>query len=167
MQECKDTTFPKNNSPSDVNTPPARASTRHVRFHHMIASQMKTGNMMTTNELPTPLLAATTIASQYVAMLHVGLTTFLSTIVDQCLKAYSVYFHSSAKNNEMRLNLNHVPTSVKKIRLTLQPLDEVKESEDYKALHTQLMAETEALHRKWVDDYALVVNTWNCNALLQ
>ena len=67
----------------------------------------------------------------------------------------------------MRLNVTHVPTSVKKIRLTLQPLDEVEESKDFKALHTRLVAETEALHQKLVDDYALIVNTWNCNLILQ
>ena len=154
-------------SPSDVPSPSARASDRHVRFHHPIASHLRSGTSSIATELPTPLLAATTIASRYIATLHIGLTTFLSTLVDQSLKAYSVYFQSSSKNNEMRLNLTHVPTSIKKIRLTLQPLEEVKESEDFKALHSRLVVETEALQRKWADEYAIVVDTWNCQALLQ
>ena len=87
-------------------------------------------------ELLTPLSAATAIASCYIATLHIGLTTFLNAIMDQCLKAYLVYFHTSAKHNEMRLSPTHVPSSIKRIKLTLQPLDEVKESKDYRALQT-------------------------------
>ena len=67
----------------------------------------------------------------------------------------------------MCLNIAHVPSSIKRIKLTLQPLEEVKASEDYKALHTRLAVETETLHRKWAHDYAHVVDSWNCKALFQ
>ena len=40
-------------------------------------------------------------------------------------------------------------------------------SKDYKVLQTRLAAETEALHRKWADSYAIVVDTWNCDTLLR
>ena len=155
------------NSPSDVNTS-MRSSGRRVRFHHATFTPPRAGTTTTmTPELLTPLSAATAIASRYIATLHIGLTTFLNAITDQCLKAYSVYFHTSAKHNEMRLSPTHVPPSIKRIKLTLQPLDEIKESEDYRALQTRLAAETEALHRKWTVEYARQVDEWNCTILLQ
>ncbi len=33
--------------------------------------------------------------------------------------------------------IHHIPTSIKKLKLTLQPLDEVKESEGVKALQSE------------------------------
>ena len=50
---------------------------------------------------------------------------------------------------------------------TIQPLDEVKESKDYKALHTRLVADTEALQRRWANEYANVVDGWNDEVLLR
>ena len=67
----------------------------------------------------------------------------------------------------MSLGDNPVPTSVKKIRLTLQPLEEVKESEDFMALQTKLNTETEALHRHWANTYSIVVDMMNCDASLR
>ena len=146
------------NTMSDV---PSRSSPR-VGFHNPISSEL---NNSPAEKEATPLREALKLSLEYIATLHIGLTTFLSTLAEQCLKDYAVYFYAHEKNKGMRLDPTQVPTSIKKIRLTLHPLEEVKESEDFMALHTQLVAETEALQRKWTTEYAMVVDTWNCNAL--
>ena len=150
------------NTTSDVQVISPRSGQR-VGFHNPISNELHSPAERET----TPLSEAIKLSSEYIATLHLGLTTFLSTLVEQCLKDYAVYFYANEKNKGMRLNTAQVPTSIKKIRLTLHPLEEVKESEDFMALHTQLVAETEALQRKWMTDYAIVVDTWNCNALLR
>ena len=149
--------------PSDVAN--VRASERQVAFRHPIETTQKTGN--TPPDRLSPLAAAIELSSQHIQTLHYGLTTFLMTLTEQCLRAYSVYHHSSAKVKEMSLNTTHVPNSIKKIRLTLQPLEEVKASEDFIALQARLVTETEALHRKWATEYSIIVDTWNCDTLLR
>ena len=151
------------NPPSDVAD--VRASERQVAFQQPLETTQKTGN--TSPDRQSPLVAAIKLASQHIQTLHYGLTTFLMTLTEQCLRAYSVHHHSSAKIREMRLNPTHVPNSIKKIRLTLQPLDEVKASKDYQALHSRLVTETEALHRKWATEYSITVDKWNSDALLR
>lgn len=136
---------------------------RRVAFRHPITTQ----HTAAIDRTPTPLEAALNQSSAHIATLHPGLTTFLTQLVERCLKEYAEFFYANEKNKEMRLSAAPVPTSVKRIRLTLLPLEEVKESEDYMALHTRLVADTEALHRKWAEEYFKVVDTWNCNARLR
>lgn len=125
---------------------------------------MNTGN---TDETTSPFEAATTLSAQYIATLHSGLTTFLNSLALKCLKAYSAFYYAQAKNTEMRLPTAPVPKSVKNIKLTLHPVEEVKTSEDFNALLARLETETEALHRKWVTEYTSIVDTWNTEALLK
>lgn len=117
---------------------------------------------------PSPLEAAITLSRKYIETLHSGVTTFLTFLTEQCLKEYSEFFQSTMKTQRgSNLGTAPIPTSIKRIRLTLQPMEEVKESEGYKALHARLVAETEILHRRWTDTYATVVDKWNCDARLR
>lgn len=151
------------NTTSNVQFPPR--SERRVAFHNPEITCVQSTSRTDTEKILTPLEAALNVSLEYIATLHIGLTTFLSDLVEKCLKEYAVFFYAHEKNRGMRLNNAPVPTSVKKIKLTLLPLDEVRASEDFMALHTELAAETEALHRKWADKYTIIVDTWNCNAL--
>lgn len=117
-----------------------------------------------TTELPTPLEAAMAISAEYIATLHSGLITFLTSLSQACLGAYSDYYQNTAKSTEMRLNPHHIPTSVKKIKLRLQPLDEIKESEGVKALQHELDAEIEELQRKLRDKYVRPLEVLNGEA---
>ena len=119
------------------------------------------------SDITAPLAAALEAKAQYIATLHLGLRSFLDKFADESLKTYAAYFRSDAKHKEMSLADSPVPASVRKIRLTLQPLEEVKESEDFKALQTKLYAETETLQWNWAKEYALAVDKWNCEVLLR
>ena len=67
----------------------------------------------------------------------------------------------------MHLNPHHIPTSIKKLKLTLQPLDEVKESEGVKALQSELDAEFEELRRRIRDKYFKPLEIINSKAYKQ
>jgi hypothetical protein len=151
------------NNASNVN---ASRPGRRVSFHSQISTNFQR-NPTESEKTPTPLEAALAVSLVHIATLHTELTTFLSHLVERCLKDYAEYFYANEKNTRMRLNTAPVPSSVKKIKLNLQPLEEVRECEDFKALSERLVAETEALHRKWAVDYSIVVDTWNCNAHLR
>ena len=151
------------NNASNVN---ASCPGRRVSFHSQISTDFQS-NPTESEKTPTPLEAALAVSLAHIVTLHTELTTFLSHLVERCLKDYAEYFYANEKNTRMRLNTAPVPSSVKKIKLNLQPLEEVRECEDFKALSERLVAETEALHRKWTADYSIVVDTWNCNARLR
>jgi len=142
----------------------ARAD-RRVAFHHPISTTVQSTTRTDAEKIITPLEAALALSSEYIATLHFGLTTYLSNLVEKCLKEYATFFYAHEKNKGMHLNAAQIPPSVKKIKLTLLPLEEVRESEDFMALQAELAAETEALQRKWADKYTIVVDAWNCNAL--
>lgn len=153
---------------SEVRKQPASAR-RRVEFRHPISESRypsSTNQTSPTNatELSTPLEAAMALSAGYIATLHSGLVTFLSSLSQKCLEAYSDYHQNTAKNKEMHLNPHHIPTSVKKLKLTLQPLDEIKDSEGIKALQTELDAEIEVLHRKLRDKYIRPVEALNIEA---
>lgn len=109
--------------------------------------------------------AALVVKSKYTATLQADLYTFLDIPTERCLTLYSAYFHKEVKLQENVINNDYVPSSVKKIGLTLQALDEVKKTEDFKALHTQLEVELDKTRRTWTSKYALPVEKMNCNAL--
>jgi hypothetical protein len=142
---------------------------KSVAFKNPIDSSEGPGQPNTSNsdDSPTPLAAALSVKAQHIAALHLGLRTFLDQLADKCLRSYATYFRNIAKYRELSLKDSPVPTSIKKIRLTLQPLEEVKESEDFMALQTKLNAETETLHRNWAKNYALVLDKMNCDAHLR
>lgn len=108
-------------------------SGQRVRFHNPISKEFQNNPA---EKEATPLTEAIQFSSKYIAMLHIGLTMFLSILAEQCLKDYTVYCYANKKNKGMRLTTAEVPTSVKKIQLPLHPLEEVKESKDFMALHT-------------------------------
>ena len=105
------------NTTSDVQIITPRSGQR-VGFHNPISNEFHNSPA---EKDATPLREATKLSSEYIATLHIGLTTFLSTLAEHCLKDYAVYFYASEKNKGMRLNTAQVPTSIKKIRLTLHP----------------------------------------------
>jgi hypothetical protein len=99
--------------------------------------------------------------------LHSGLTTFLSTLSRASLTAYSEYHQNTLKNREANLTPHHIPTSVKKLKLVLQPLDELKGSEGFKALQDELDADLAIFHRKLTDKFVTPLNKMNENAYLK
>lgn len=91
---------------SDVNT---SASGRRVTFSSPPKSQPNNSD-----KIATPLEAALALSQAYIVTLHSGLTTFLSQLVERCLKEYAAYFWANENNKGMRLSTASIPTAVKK-----------------------------------------------------
>ena len=103
-------------TPSNIHSA-LRTSDRRVGFRQPI-SNVFLNEIATPEVITSPLGAAINLSSKYIATLHFGLTTFLTTFTNNCLKEYSVYFHNNTKHKEMRLGTTQLPTSVKRIRLS-------------------------------------------------
>ena len=114
--------------------------------------------------LPQPLEFANTIAAGYIATLHTELQSFLTTLAEECLLTYAVYHN----NKETILNTAHkIPTSLRNVKLVLQPLPKVNESEGFKALQSKLDIEIGTFHQKLLDKYIKPLDTMNSDALLK
>lgn len=147
---------------------PARVSgNRHVEFRHPISTFQKANPSTSFGDLPQPLEAANKVSAGYIETLHIGLQSFLTALSQKCLTAYSVYHYYNLKSREMSLHPHQIPTSVKKLKLILQPLDEVKESEGYKALQSELDVEMDTIHRKLTEKYVKPLDTMNSKAHLK
>ena len=85
-----------------------------------------------------------TLKSKYIETLHIGLVTFLGDLIDNMLHHYANYFLRNVLYQESRLNADYVPTAIKKIGLTLQSLEEVRDSKDKKAVFDHYIADEEA-----------------------
>jgi hypothetical protein len=112
-----------------------------------------------------PTEAAMAMKNSHIATLHEALQPFLHDLTETCLRRYAAYYYKNAKHEEMHLDPNYVPASCKKIGLTLQGIDEVKETEDFKSLCSHLAVRLEEIQRKLVKDFAMRVDDMNRRAL--
>ena len=103
-------------TPSNIHSA-LRNSDRRVGFRQPI-SNVFPNETATPEAITSPLGAAINLSLKYIATLHFGLTTFLTTFTNNCLKEYSVYFHKNTKNKEISLGTTPLPTAVKRIRLS-------------------------------------------------
>lgn len=153
---------------SNTKLPARDAGSRRVEFRLPIStSQQASPTTTSTGELPQPLVAAINVSAVYIATLHSGLTSFLTKFATASLTAYSDYHQNKTKNKEMHLDPTHIPTSIKKIKLVLQPLEEVQASEGFKALQSELELLTEEFHRKLTTRIAKPLNILNDEARLR
>ena len=153
---------------SDAQQPARHSGTRRVGFQHPISTFQKASHSTDTSvELPLPLEAAKSVSAGHITTLHIGLQSFLSSHTQSCLTAYSAYHHHNVKTKDLILHPHRIPPSVKNLKLILQPLEELKESEGYKALQSDLNCEMEQLHRKLVEKYINPLNSMNTDAHLK
>jgi len=102
------------------------------------------------------------------ATLHKELQPFLNSLSEEVLRTYSNFWYKHGKHKEMCLDPSHVSTSViKGVDLSLQALEEVKKSEGYTTLHSQLVGETEKTRLEWTKKFTLKVHDMNRQALLR
>jgi hypothetical protein len=105
--------------------------------------------------------------NRHIETLHEALQPFLKDLTETCLIRFAAYYYKNVKHEEMLLDANYVPTSCKKFGLTLQAMDEVKETEDYKSLCSQLAVRIKEIQRELALDYTIQVDDLNCRALWQ
>ena len=153
---------------SNLQQPARESGTRRVGFQHPI-STFQTASHPTNNtaDLPLPLEAAKLVSAGHIKTLHIGLQSFLLSLTQSCLTAYSTYHNNNVKTKDLILHPLKIPPSVKSLKLILQPLDELRESEGYKALQSDLDCEMESLHRKLVEKYVNPLNLMNTDAHLK
>ena len=80
-----------------------------------------------------PSSAAKTCSINAVASLHHGLRTHFLELAEKFILAFSAWYYKNEKLQKMKNDVDFIPSSTK-IGLTLEPLDEVRKSEEYKAL---------------------------------
>lgn len=137
------------------------AKKRQVKFSPTIVNL---SSLTLTNTEHSPIAAALQVSARHIATLHSDLNEFLMSLSQASLTAYSEYHQNTVKNKELCLNPHQIPTSIKKLKLVIQPLDEIKESEGIKALQQELDADTEEFHRKLRDKYVIPINALNNKA---
>lgn len=124
---------------------------RRPRQHH----PEPTGIALQTVKTPSALEAAKAIKSTFFATLHNSLFQPLGDPTDQCLIKYSTYFYKNLKLQEHSINDDYLPTNLKNFGLTLQTLDTVKDSSDFKALQRQMAADLDTFKREMTTKYIL------------
>lgn len=85
-------------------------------FHNPEITTVQRASRTDTEKTLMPLEAALKVSLEYITMLHIGLTIYLSDLVEIWLKEYAGFFYAHKKNRGMCLNNAPVPTSVKMIK---------------------------------------------------
>ena len=88
-------------------------------------------------KVKTPSEAAKDVWSAYVETLHPNLQPFFSAILTDLMRAFAAHEWKRLKHKEMEHDVDYIPSSCK-IGLTLNAVDEVKKSEDFKTLNVEL-----------------------------
>ena len=112
-----------------------------------------------------PTEAAMAMKNSHIATLHEALQPFLQDLTETCLRRYAAYYYKNAKHEEMHLDPNYVPASCKKIGLTLQGIDEVKETDDFKSLCSHLAVGLKEFKCNLAKEFAMRVDDMNRHTL--
>jgi len=139
------------------------SSTREMTSNHPPSSS--TGNAKQRTKTPSALETALAVASVYIATLHTSLFGRLGDPLKKCLIEYSTYFHRFTKLQDNRINNDYVPGNLKNFRIMLQTLDAVKESKDFKTLHSQMAVKLDAFKREMTKDFILAAEALTVKAL--
>jgi hypothetical protein len=148
---------------SDTSSSPSNKQLCFVRSDEAPGAQA--GNAKKLIEIKSPTEAALAMKNRHIEMLHKALQPFLCNLTETCLRRFASYYYKNAKHKEIYLNPNYVLVSCKKIGLTLQGIEEVKETEDYKSLCSHLAVRLDEIQCKLAKNYAMKVDDMNCCAL--
>jgi hypothetical protein len=145
---------------TDTSSSPSNKRLRFVHSDKALGAQA--GNAKNLLKIKSPTEAALAMKNRHIETLHEALQPFLLDLTETCLRSY---YYKNTKHEVMYLNPNYIPVSCKKIGLTLQGIDEVKETEDYKSLCSHLAIRLEEIQRELAKDYTVKVDNMNCHAL--
>jgi len=112
--------------------------------------------------LQTPLAVALAMGTSHVETLHREAQPFLQELLGSVLGQFATYYWKQKKHQEMESDADYVPSSCKH-GLTLNALQEVRESEDFITLSIQLEVKIAQSQRN-LATYALRVYSMNCIA---
>ena len=149
---------PSSNTPT---VPTSGSSKRTRRAERSGRAPSETSSTAPTQPpvLQTPLVAALTMGTSHVETLHREAQPFLKELLGTLLGQFATYYWKHKKHQEMVSDNDYVPSSCKH-GLTLNALQEVRESEDYITLCIQLEVEIAQSQRN-LATYALRVYDMN------
>ena len=133
-------------STSCVTHHPQPASRKQVVFTSPLATEQLGQAKNPPERNSCPLETALALRMRHIEMLHPLLRASFTDLTDDCLHDYATYYYHLVKIREMHLNhCSTVPNSVQTLGVTLQPLDDVKMREDFKALHINYLVQIEKI----------------------
>ena len=111
-----------------------------------------------------PFSAALVLKENFIESLPNASSPFLTPLAESALRKFASYVYTEEKAKETKSDLNYVPSSAKKLRIVLQAMPEVQESQGFKALRNNLTADLEKFRAMITQEYILKANDMNVEA---
>ncbi len=111
-----------------------------------------------------PLSAALALKVTFIKLLPTASQPFLTPLAEFVLREFACHFYAEEKARETKFNPNYVSSSAKKLRIVLQAMPEVQESQGFKTLRSNLTADLEKFRMMITTEYALKANDVNVKA---
>ena len=152
-------------STSCVTHRPQPASRKQVVFASPLATK-QLGQAKTPPERNSrPLELALALRTRHIETLHPLLHASFTDLTDDCLRDYARYYYHQVRIRETHLTQSiTVPNT---LGVTIQPLDDVKMREDFKALHSNYLVEIEKIRRSLTVNYIYPIYKMNSKCLLE
>jgi hypothetical protein len=115
-------------------------------------------------ETISPLSAALVLKVNFIESLPLASHPFLTSLTESALRKFACHFYAEKKAKEAKSDPNYVSNSAKKLRIVLQAMPEVQESQGFKALRNDLAAELEKFRLMITQEYVLKANNLNVDA---
>ena len=128
-------------SEAPSNNSQASTARENKRSRTSTAALIDLTGSSSTNQQPTvgmpPTKTAKLKIEAYVVTLHTGMQHFLRARLEKVLSTFSAQFYKNKKYLEMSQDNEYVPNCCKDLGFPLLPVEEVRESEDFKALNVE------------------------------
>jgi hypothetical protein len=115
-------------------------------------------------ESTSPLKVALVLKVAFIKLLAIASHLFLTPLAKSALRKFATFFYADEKAKETKSDPSYVPSSAKKLRIVLQAMPEVQESQGFKALRNKLTADLEKFRSMITKEYVLKVGDMIVNA---
>lgn len=143
------------------------SANKRTRINHDSATTVvPTGILKKPSDIKLPIVAAEGEVDDYVKTLHPELQKFAKSLLIAALGHYGPMFWKKIKHNDNKSNPSFAPVSVEKsVKVQLQALSEVEESEEFKALSASLEGDVADFKKMITDKYVIKTEGMNLDAL--
>ena len=102
-----------------------------------------------------PLSAALALKANFIESLPNASHPFLTPLAESALHEFASHLYAEEKAKETKSDPNYIPSSAKKLGITLRAMPEVQESQGFKALRNNLTPDLEKFHAMITKEYIL------------
>jgi len=143
------------------------SANKRTRINHDSATTVvPTGILKKPSDIKLPIVAAEGEVDDYVKTLHPELQKFAKSLLIAALGHYGPMFWKKIKHNDNKSNPSFAPVSVEKsVKVQLQALSEVEESEEFKALSASLEGDVADFKKMITDKYIIKTEGMNLDTL--